>query len=158
MKTLSLPIVPYNLTASFILAPVLQSQAADRDYAVLEKAIESQTARAFETGKVNELLIERTGHVDLFMQAGDILKGGRQDRVIGVDCIVPARSGEIRLPPFCVEKSRRHRRHSESVAAPFAGAKQSRMRSSRQLTYERDGMTQAIAQQKRRETLTTRAL
>ena len=158
MKTLSLPIVPYNLTASFILAPVLQSQAADRDYAVLEEAIESQTARAFGTGKVNELLIERTGHVDLFMQAGDILKGGRQDRVIGVDCIVPARSGEIPLPPYCVERSRRQRRHSEPVTAPFAGAKQSRMRSSRQLTYESDGMTQAIAQQKRRETLTTRAL
>ena len=158
MKTLSLPIVPYNLTASFILAPVLQSQAADRDYAVLEEAIESQTARAFGTGKVNELLIERTGHVDLFMQAGDILKGGRQDRVIGVDCIVPARSGEIPLPPYCVERSRRQRRHSEPVTAPFAGAKQSRMHSSRQLTYERDGMTQAIAQQKRRETLTTRAL
>ena len=103
MKTLSLPIVPYNLTASFILAPVLQSQAADRDYAVLEEAIESQTARAFGTGKVNELLIERTGHVDLFIQAGDILKGGRQDRVIGVDCIVPARSGEIPLPPFCLK-------------------------------------------------------
>lgn len=158
MKTLSLPIVPYNLTASFILAPVLQSQAADRDYAVLEEAIESQTARAFGTGKVNELLIERTGHIDLFMQAGDILKGGRQDRVIGVDCIVPARSGEIPLPPYCVERSRRQRRHSESVAAPFAGAKQSRIRSSRQLTYESNGMTQAIAQQKRRETLTTRAL
>ena len=158
MKTLSLPIVPYNLTASFILAPVLQSQAADRDYAVLEEAIESQTAHAFETGKVNELLIERTGHVDLFMQAGDILKGGRKDRVIGVDCIVPARSGEIRVPPYCVERSRRQRRHSEPVTAPFAGAKQSRMHSSRQLTYERDGMTQAIAQQKRRETLTTRAL
>ena len=158
MKTLSLPIVPYNLTASFILAPVLQSQAADRDYAVLEEAIESQTARAFGTGKVNELLIERTGHVDLFMQAGEILKGGRQDRVIGVDCIVPARSGEIRVPPYCVERSRRQRRHSEPVTAPFAGAKQSRMHSSRQLTYERDGMTQAIAQQKRRETLTTRAL
>ena len=158
MKTLSLPIVPYNLTASFILAPVLQSQAADRDYAVLEEAIESQTARAFGTGKVNELLIERTGHVDLFIQAGDILKGGRQDRVIGVDCIVPARSGEIPLPPYCVERSRRQRRHSEPVTAPFAVAKQSRMRSSRQLTYESDGMTQAIAQQKRRETLTTRAL
>ena len=158
MKTLSLPIVPYNLTASFILAPVLQSQAADRDYAVLEEAIESQTAHAFETGKVNELLIERTGHVDLFIQAGDILKGGRQDRVIGVDCIVPARSGEIRVPPYCVERSRRQRRHSEPVTAPFAGAKQSRMHSSRQLTYESDGMTQAIAQQKRRETLTTRAL
>lgn len=158
MKTLSLPIGPYNLTASFILAPVLQSQADDRDYAVLEEAIESQTARAFGTGKVNELLIERTGHVDLFMQAGDILKGGRQDRVIGVDYIVPARSGEIRVPPYCVERSRRQRRHSEPVTAPFAGAKQSRMHSSRQLTYERDGMTQAIAQQKRRETLTTRAL
>jgi len=31
--------------------------------------------------------------VDLFIQAGDIVKGGKQDRTIGTDFVVPARSG-----------------------------------------------------------------
>lgn len=123
MDTLSTPVTAHNLSAWFILAPEPDTGApTDRDYSVLEESVEAQTALVHETGQVRELLIENTGDVDLFIQAGDIVKGGRQDRSIGVDFIVPAKSGRIPLPAFCVEQARWHRRKAESVAH-FATAK-----------------------------------
>lgn len=113
MPTLSQPVTVRNLTAWFVVAPPPDS-SGELDYAVLEESIHGQTALIHETGNVNELFVENKGDVDLFIQAGDIVKGGRQDRTIGVDFIVPARSGKVPLPVFCVEQSRWHRRHLES--------------------------------------------
>ena len=42
---------------------------------------EGQRAGRGETGQVNELQIENTGGEAVFIQAGDIVKGGKQDRV-----------------------------------------------------------------------------
>jgi hypothetical protein len=41
------------------------------------------------------------------------LKGGRQDRTVGIDFIIPARSGRLPIPTFCVESGRWHRRRGE---------------------------------------------
>jgi len=122
MNTLSNPVTAHNLTAWFILAPTRSPALPDHDYSVLEESIDAQTALVHETGQVRELLIENTGDTDLFIQAGDIVKGGRQDRTIGVDFIVPAKSGRIPLPAFCVEKARWHRRNAEADGH-FSGAK-----------------------------------
>lgn len=129
MEKLSAPVTALNLTGWFILAP---SPVPDHDYAVLEEAIDSQTTLLHETGDVNELLIENTGDVDLFIQAGDIVKGGKQDRTIGTDFVVPARSGRIPLPAFCVEQSRWRRRSSEPVthfssSKEFVSSKKARL-------------------------------
>ena len=83
-------------------------------YRALQQAMESKSAAVYETGNVGELLIENLSDLDVFIQAGDILKGGRQDRVIGVDFILGKRSGRVPIPSFCVEQSRWHRRGSES--------------------------------------------
>lgn len=129
MDTLSTPVTALNLTGWFILAP---SPAPDHDYSVLEEAIDSQTTLLHETGDVNELLIENTGDVDLFIQAGDIVKGGKQDRTIGTDFVVPARSGRIPLPAYCVEEARWARRSSEPVthfssSKEFVSSKKARL-------------------------------
>src|SRR5450755_2070951 len=76
--------------------------------------METKSTAVYETGTVGELLIENLGDLDVFIQAGDILKGGRQDRVIGVDFILGKRSGRLPIPSFCVEQGRWHRRGSES--------------------------------------------
>lgn len=83
-------------------------------YRALQQAMESKSTAVYETGTVGELLIENLGDLDVFIQAGDIVKGGRQDRVIGVDFIVGKRSGRVPIPSFCVEQRRWHRRGVES--------------------------------------------
>jgi hypothetical protein len=111
MQILDTSVSALNLTAWFLVTP---PAAAIPSYTVLEEAMERQTALLHETGEVNELLIENTGDEDLFIQAGDIVKGGRQDRTLGADFIVPARSGRVPVPAFCVEAARWSRRGAES--------------------------------------------
>jgi hypothetical protein len=113
---LSAPVSAHNLTAWFLLAPAQEQAAPPPDYLVLGEAMTAGAAVVHETGTVNQLLIENLGAVDLFLQAGDIVKGGRQDRTIGTDFIVPAHSGRVPLPAFCVESGRWHRRSQESDA------------------------------------------
>jgi len=84
-------------------------------YVPLHDAMEKKEVTVYETGKVGELEAENLSDAfDVFIQAGDVLKGGRQDRTIAIDFILPARSGRIPIPAFCVESGRWHRRHKES--------------------------------------------
>jgi hypothetical protein len=85
-------------------------------YDVLQRAMDRKEAIVHETGTVGELLIENIGDIDLFIQSGEIVKGGRQDRVLGVDLIVGKKSGRVPIPSFCVEQSRWHKRGYESAA------------------------------------------
>ena len=112
MKIQDTPTSALNLTAWFVSIPPGQSIP---DYTVLEEAMDTQTGFLHETGNVNELLIENPGDRDLFIQAGDIVKGGRQDRTLGADFIVPAKSGKVPIPVFCVESQRWHKREKESA-------------------------------------------
>ena len=93
---LSAPVSAHNLTAWFLLAPAQEQVAPPPDYLVLGEAMAAGVTVVHETGTVSQLLIENLGAVDLFLQAGDIVKGGRQDRTIGTDFIVPARSGRVK--------------------------------------------------------------
>jgi hypothetical protein len=83
----------------------------------LQEALENGSVRVLETGQVNELRIENTGSEDIFIQSGDIVKGGKQDRVLRMSFVLPPDSGEVALAAFCVEAGRWSARGSESVAA-----------------------------------------
>ncbi len=87
----------------------------------LQEALEKGSVRVVETGEVNELKIENTGSDDIFIQSGDIVKGGRQDRVLSMSFVLPPKSGEVSLAAFCVEHGRWSSRGTESASA-FASA------------------------------------
>ena len=59
--------------------------------------------------------------LEVFVQSGDIVRGGQQDRVLAVDLIVPARSGKISIAAFCVESGRWEKRGDEE-AGKFNGS------------------------------------
>jgi hypothetical protein len=93
------------------------------NYVTLEEALDSQKVVVNETGNVGELTIESLlDDKDVFVQAGEILRGGRQDRTLGMDFVVPAKSGQIPVPTFCVESARWHKRGMESDRA-FSSSK-----------------------------------
>jgi len=90
----------------------------DRTPLTLEEAMERGLVIVHETSDVNELEIENISKTDeVYVQAGDIVKGGKQDRVLAVDLIVPARSGRMPIDSFCVEHGRWVARGDESTAA-----------------------------------------
>jgi hypothetical protein len=59
-----------------------------------------------ETGRVNDLQVENTGDEEIFIQSGDIVKGGQQDRVLSVSLVLPPHSGTVLIESFCVEGGR----------------------------------------------------
>jgi hypothetical protein len=50
----------------------------------LEEALAKGAVKVHETGNVNELQIENLGAGEVFVQSGDIVKGGQPDRVLTV--------------------------------------------------------------------------
>jgi hypothetical protein len=72
----------------------------------LEEAIAEGQVKVSETGAVNDLNIENVGSHEVFVQAGDMVKGGRQDRVLSVDLLLPPQSGKVSIAAFCVEPGR----------------------------------------------------
>jgi hypothetical protein len=59
-----------------------------------------------ERAEVNRLVLINNSKRPLLLLAGEIVAGGKQDRVIGKDRIVPAESDPIDLSVFCVEPGR----------------------------------------------------
>ncbi|MGA2350243.1 MAG: DUF6569 family protein [Terracidiphilus sp.] len=59
-----------------------------------------------EGAQVNRLVLYNNSSHPLLLLAGEIVTGGKQDRVIGTDRIVPANTGPIDLGVFCVEPGR----------------------------------------------------
>jgi hypothetical protein len=82
----------------------------------LQEAMARKSVNVIETGSVNELQIENTGTEDIFVQSGDIVKGGKQDRVLMVSLLLPPKSGKVGIASFCVEQGRWTARGKENVA------------------------------------------
>jgi hypothetical protein len=115
------PYTHENLAVYFLQT----SETADTSrYVTLEEALDQQKVVVHETGHVGELLVENLlADKDLFIQAGEIVRGGRQDRTLGVDWVVPSRSGKVPVPAFCVESGRWHRRSASESAQHFSSSK-----------------------------------
>ena len=88
-------------------------RVAGRDWLTLQEAMESKALVVHETGSVNELEVENVGDVEIFIQATEIVKGGKQDRALAVDMIVPPKSGRLPIAAFCVEHGRWAQRDGE---------------------------------------------
>jgi hypothetical protein len=95
-----------------------------RDYATLSEALEKGIVVVKETGNVQELSIQNlSSSTTVFLNSGDIVKGGRQDRTVRDDLILPPRSGSVPLATFCVEHGRWTGRGAENAAAFAANTK-----------------------------------
>ncbi|MBC7865675.1 MAG: hypothetical protein IAF38_22055 [Bacteroidia bacterium] len=55
---------------------------------------------------VNNLSIENQGEDTVFVMAGELVRGGDQDRVVAEDIVLMPHSGKKDLPVFCVEHGR----------------------------------------------------
>lgn len=118
-------------SGALTLFPVVRkdSSAAPKwDFLTLDEGLRSGHLEVTEAGKVRGMVRPRRGGVrpvesyrgdqvntlvlvnnsdrPLLLLAGEIVTGGKQDRVIGKDRIVPAHSEPIDLSVFCIEPGR----------------------------------------------------
>jgi len=114
------PIRRSNLT----IFPVVTGRSHDtRDFLTLDEGLRSGEVVVSEAGsfqplirgrerrfpggaQVNRLVLVNNSARPLILLAGEILTGGKQDRVVGKDRIVPPKSDPIDLAVFCVEPER----------------------------------------------------
>jgi len=94
-----------------------------RKLLTLQEAMDQKKVVVYETGSVNELSIENLSSEDVYIQAGDIVKGGQQDRVFPDDFILTPKSGKLPIASFCVEHGRWSKRGGED-ASEFGGSSQ----------------------------------
>jgi hypothetical protein len=81
----------------------------------LQEAMEKKVVEVREVGRVNEVVLENAGDEQVFVQAGDIVKGGQQDRVLSVSLMLAPRSGAVSVASFCVESGRWSARGGEDA-------------------------------------------
>ena len=111
------PVVHDNLAIYFVHG----ASAGGPVPLTLAEALAAGSVRVDETGNVNQLAIENLGRHAVFVQAGDIVKGGQQDRVLMVSLVLPPHSGRLPIASFCVEQGRWSARGAEDVRR-FASA------------------------------------
>jgi hypothetical protein len=115
------PISRGNLT----IFPVVADRSHDtRNFLTLDEGLRSGEVVVSEAGtlrplirgrqryipdggaEVNRLVLVNNSERPLILLAGEIVTGGKQDRVVGKDRIVPPKSDPIDLAVFCVEPGR----------------------------------------------------
>lgn len=92
-----------------------KDRISGRTFLTLQEALTQKKVIVYETRSVNELAIENISNDEVYVQSGEIVKGGQQDRVLAIDMIVPAKSGKMPISAFCVEHGRWSRRGTEQV-------------------------------------------
>jgi hypothetical protein len=106
---LSGPLMHENLAVYFIHGKSAPGEVP----LTLDEALARGLVQVRETGDVNQLEIENRGDQQVFVQSGDIVKGGRQDRTLMVSLVLPPHSGRIPIASFCVEQGRWSARGNE---------------------------------------------
>ncbi len=111
--TLSGPYTHDNLSVYLVHG---KDKIKTKNMLTLAEAMRRKKIRVYETGNVNELQVENISSTQsIFIQAGEIVKGGRQDRTLGIDLVLAPRSGRVPIAAYCVESGRWSRRGGESA-------------------------------------------
>jgi hypothetical protein len=118
--TISGPFTHENLTI-FLLHG--KDTLSGKPLLTLQEALEQKKAVVHETKNVNELSVENVSpDIEIFIQAGDIVKGGQQDRILSFDLILPPKSGKVPIASFCCERGRWTQRGNEAAGHFSASA------------------------------------
>ena len=98
-----------NLEIHFLIGP-----SAPPDYLTLAEGCSKQIVEVFETGRVGRLAVwNKSTDRPLFVQVGELLKGGLQDRTVATDLVLDPGEKFDGLPSYCVERARWSKREAE---------------------------------------------
>ena len=86
---ISAPVSYKNLSVFLIHG---KDEIKSKNILTLQEAMEKDLFVVYETSDVNELMVEnKSSQYEVFIQSGDIVKGGKQDRVLAITIIIPAK-------------------------------------------------------------------
>jgi len=90
------------------LFPLELSTAEDEaDYATLDEAFRRGLVRVSDTGVVAQVTMANVSGRDWVLAlAGEVILGGKQNRMLRDDVLLPPSSGPVVVPTYCVEQGR----------------------------------------------------
>ena len=96
-----------NMTVH-VLAAIKAPKETPRDYITLAEGVKAGLVKITEDKqeRVRRLLITNLSEKHLFIQVGELVTGGKQDRTLQTSLVVPPKTGPVPIPSFCVEQSR----------------------------------------------------
>ncbi len=107
--TFGTPVHYQNLT----LVPVTTSrQGPFQKYTLLEQGLDEKTLEVRELrgreneAQVNAVEVKNSGNYPVYLLGGEAILGGKQDRIIQYDSVVPNNHRWTRIAVFCVERGR----------------------------------------------------
>jgi hypothetical protein len=106
--TLLAPIQVDSLTLTPIVATLAGlKDAKDDGLLVLDEAMAAKQVKIQEIadGSVNSLTFVNKADQPVFVLAGEVIIGGKQDRIIGRNTVIPAKTTQA-VPVYCVEHGR----------------------------------------------------
>ncbi len=115
------------------LVPLLSDQEREVDYLTLDEALAgawAQITEVSDAGQVSELKVVVTGDTPVLLVDGEELVGAKQNRVLNLTILVPAKSTTV-IPVSCVESGRWQHQSPRFASAPraqFAEGRAARMR------------------------------
>lgn len=89
--------------------PVYSNRPGTAAPLTLDDALARKHARILESsdeGDVNRLTIDNLGSEPILIVGGEIVRGGKQDRIVAQDVVVPPGARGFSLEVFCVEQGR----------------------------------------------------
>src|SRR5262245_3059154 len=95
---------------SLTLTPIVATgpaAAGDEQLLVLDEAMAAKKVkiREISDGTVNSLTFINQAQQPVFVLAGEVILGGKQDRIIGRNTVIPAKTTQA-VPVYCVESGR----------------------------------------------------
>jgi hypothetical protein len=98
------PYAHENLSVFLIHSP----NQDEREFITLDQGLKEGYVKVSEKKQqeVGELQIDNQSEYPLFLQEGDRLQGGKQDRIIIASLVVPPKSSQMPVPVFCIEPGR----------------------------------------------------
>jgi hypothetical protein len=103
------PVRHENLEINFLTGP-----SAPPDYLTLAEGCSQRLVEIYETARVGRLaVLNKSTDRPLFIQLGELLKGGLQDRTVATDLILDPSEKYDDVTAYCVERARWSKREAE---------------------------------------------
>jgi hypothetical protein len=114
-------VVNYKEAGNLRIYPLTYSGSA-RTFMTLKTGLAKDLiiVREKNEGDVNTVVIKNKSNSTIFVMAGEIIKGAKQDRMIENDLLIPPNSDWIEVAVYCTEHGRWHGESKEFAAADIS--------------------------------------
>ena len=99
---------PYHYRGLTVFPLVLRDGPVNTDIRTLDEAVSAGwlSVRELDEARVASVHVRNDSRHPVFLMAGEILLGGRQNRIVREDSLLDAESGVVEIPVYCGEKER----------------------------------------------------